>query len=54
MQIYWWERDGVYYVMQHAEGGGRIDQVGQFFDLDAAITLGLSARLSQLSHDRPK
>ena len=54
VQIYWWERDGVYYVMQHAEGGGRIDQVGQFFDLDAAITLGLSARLSQLGHDRPK
>jgi hypothetical protein len=39
---------------QHAESGGRIDQVGRFFDLDAAITLGLSVRLSQLGHDRPK
>jgi len=51
VQIYWWERDGVYYVMRHAESGGRIDQVGRFFDLDAAITLGLSVRLSQLDED---
>jgi CheY-like chemotaxis protein len=54
VQIYWWERDGVYYVMRHAQTGGRIDQVGRFFDLDAAIALGLSVRLSQLSDDRPK
>jgi DNA-binding NtrC family response regulator len=26
VQIYWWQRDGVYYVMRHAETGGRIDQ----------------------------
>ncbi len=54
VQIYWWARDGVYYVMRHAESGGRIDQVGRFFDLDAAIALGLSVRLSQFSPDRPK
>jgi len=48
VQIYWWEGDGVYYVMRHAESGGRIDQVGRFFDLDAAIALGLSVRLGQL------
>ncbi len=48
VQIYWWAGDGVYYVMRHAESGGRIDQVGRFFDLDAAITLGLSVRLGQL------
>jgi hypothetical protein len=31
----------VYYVMRHAESGGRIEQVGRFFDLDAAISLAL-------------
>ena len=44
VQIYWWQRDGVYYVMRHAETGGRIDQVGRFYDLDAAIALGMLVR----------
>src|SRR5712691_5184019 len=48
VQISWWEGDGVYYVMRHAKSGGRIDQVGRFFDLDAPITLVLSVRLGQL------
>jgi DNA-binding NtrC family response regulator len=39
-----WQCDGVYYVMQHATSGGRIDQVGRFYDLDAAIALGMRAR----------
>jgi DNA-binding response OmpR family regulator len=44
VQMYWWQRDGVYYVIQHAASGGRIDQVGRFYDLDAAIALGMRAR----------
>jgi len=44
VQIYWWERDGVYYVIRHAESGGRLDQVGRFYDLDAAISLGMLVR----------
>ena len=44
VQLYWSERDGVYYVMRYAESGGRIDQVGRFYDLDAAIALGLWVR----------
>lgn len=44
VQIYWCQRDGVYYVMRHAETGGRIDQVGRFYDLDAAIALGMLVR----------
>ncbi len=42
MQLYWWQRDGVYYVIRHAESGGRLDQVGRFHDLDTAIALGMS------------
>jgi len=34
IQLYWWHQDGVYYVVRHAESGGRLDQVGRFHDLD--------------------
>jgi len=34
----------VYYVIRHAESGGRLDQVGRFYDLDAAISLGMLVR----------
>jgi DNA-binding NtrC family response regulator len=44
VQIYWWQRDGVYYVLQLAESGRRVDQVGRFYDLDAAIALAMRAR----------
>jgi DNA-binding response OmpR family regulator len=44
VQIYWWEREHVYYVIRHAESGGRLDQVGRFYDLDAAISLGMLVR----------
>jgi CheY-like chemotaxis protein len=42
VQICWWQRDGVYYVIRHAESGGHLDQVGRFYDLDTAIALGMS------------
>jgi hypothetical protein len=44
VQLYWWQGDGVYYVVRYAESGGRLDQVGRFHDLDTAITLGMSTR----------
>ena len=44
VQLYWWQRDGVYYVIRHAASGGRLDQVGCFPDLDVAIRLGMSVR----------
>ena len=44
VQLYWWQRDGVYYVLRHAESGGRLEQVGRFHDLDAAIALGMRVR----------
>jgi hypothetical protein len=47
VQIYWWQRDGVYYIIRHAETGGRLDQVGRFYDLDAAISLGMVVRSRQ-------
>lgn len=42
VQLYWWQRDGVYYVLRYTESGGQVDQVGRFYDLDAAIALGIS------------
>jgi CheY-like chemotaxis protein len=44
VQLYWSQRDGVYYVIRQAASGGRLDQVGRFHDLDAAIALGMSVR----------
>jgi CheY-like chemotaxis protein len=41
-QLYWWQRDGVYYVVRHAETGGLVERVGRFHDLDTAIALAMS------------
>jgi CheY-like chemotaxis protein len=42
LQLYWWQRDGVYYLIRHAEAGGVLEQVGRFYDLDAAIALAMT------------
>jgi CheY-like chemotaxis protein len=44
VQLYWWQRDGVYYVMRHAETGGKIDQIGALYDLDTAISVAMQVR----------
>jgi hypothetical protein len=44
VQLYWWQRDGVYYVVRYSESDGRLDQVGRFYDLDVAIALGMGIR----------
>ncbi|HZO25557.1 MAG TPA: response regulator [Chloroflexota bacterium] len=44
VQMYWWQRDGVYYVVRHAETGGVLETIGRFYDLDAAITLAMTVR----------
>ena len=44
VQIYWWERDGVYYVGKYSQTGGRLDTVGRFFDLDLAISMATQIR----------
>ena len=46
VQLYWWQRDGVYYVVRYANSGGKLDQVGRFHDLDAAIVLAMTVRRS--------
>ena len=44
LQLYWWQRDGVYYLLRHAETGGRPEQVGRLYDLEAAIALAMAVR----------
>jgi CheY-like chemotaxis protein len=41
VQLYWWERDGAYYVLRF--GNGAPETVGRFYDLDAAIALAMLA-----------
>jgi DNA-binding response OmpR family regulator len=44
MQVYYWQRDGVYYVLRHAESGGITENLGSFHDRDAALLLAVSVR----------
>lgn len=44
VQVYWWQRDGVYYVARYAPIGGRVETIGRFFDLEAAISVGVGLR----------
>jgi CheY-like chemotaxis protein len=43
VQLYWWQRDGVYYVMRHAETGGAVERVARVHDRAAAIELAMLA-----------
>jgi DNA-binding response OmpR family regulator len=40
--LYWSQRDGVYYVLRQTDEGGTMQQVGRFYDLDAAVALALA------------
>jgi DNA-binding response OmpR family regulator len=44
IQIYWWERDGVYYVLRLDNVAGRLDYLGRVHDLDMAIALAMRVR----------
>jgi len=52
VQIYWWERDGVYYVGKYAPTGGRLETVGRFYDLDLAISMATGIRSDDQGDDR--
>jgi len=53
VQLYWWQRDGVYYVLRYGESGDRLDQVGRFYDLDVAIALGMTIRRREVHDGSP-
>lgn len=42
VQLYWWQSRGVYQVGRYAESG-KLEMLGQFVDLDAAIEVALPA-----------
>ena len=39
--LYWGQRDGVYYVLRQADGGGAMEQVGRCYDLEAAVAVAV-------------
>lgn len=41
MQIYWWERVSLYLLGRYSLDGARLEPIGQFTDLDAAIAVAL-------------
>lgn len=42
LQLYWWQRDGVYYLVRFSLTGGRLETVGRFYDLGAAISVAMT------------
>jgi len=42
LQLYWWQRDGVYYLVRFALTGGKLETVGRFYDLGAAISVAMT------------
>jgi len=37
MQLYWWQAAGAYLVARYSTDGGRLNVVGHYYDLDAAV-----------------
>lgn len=44
VQVYYWQRDGVYYVLRHAESGGAVENLGHFYDLETALLVAIQVR----------
>jgi len=42
LQLYWWQRDGVYYLIRFASSGGKLQTIGRFYDLGAAISVAMT------------
>lgn len=42
VQIYWWERLSLYLVGRYSADGAKLEPLGQFTDLEAAVVLALS------------
>jgi len=42
LQLYWWQRDGVYYLIKFATTGGRVEPIGRFYDLGTAISVAMT------------
>ena len=47
VQVYYWQRDGVYYVIRHPESGGALENLGYFYDLETALVLAMTVRRSE-------
>jgi len=43
MQLYWWQASGAYLVARYSTDGARLELVGHYFDLDAAIRAATAA-----------
>jgi DNA-binding response OmpR family regulator len=44
VQLYYWQRDGVYYVLRHRPSGGITENLGRFYDLETALQLAITVR----------
>lgn len=44
VQLFYWPRDGVYYVLRYHVSGGTTDNLGRFYDLETALQLAMTVR----------
>lgn len=47
MQLYWWQAAGAYLVARYSTDGARLELVGQFYGLEAAIRAATAAAASE-------
>lgn len=47
MQLYWWQAAGAYLVARYSTDGARLELVGHYYDLEAAIRAATAAAASE-------
>jgi hypothetical protein len=47
MQLYWWQAEGAYLVGRYSADGARLELVGHYYGLDAAIRAATAASASE-------
>jgi hypothetical protein len=44
VQLYYWQQDGVYYVLRYRRSGGVTENLGRFYDLETALQFAITVR----------
>jgi hypothetical protein len=47
MQLYWWQAAGAYLVARYGTDGARLELVGHYYGLEAAIRAATAASASE-------
>ncbi|HET8567808.1 MAG TPA: response regulator [Candidatus Limnocylindria bacterium] len=53
LQLYWWQSEGCYYVGAYPGNGSRLETLGLFYELDAAVACAASVLLGNVAPVAP-